>query len=181
MRKKELVLQETLQKTKEKLRVHRDCDPEIIKKKYESQINGITGELEGLRQARKDYLEKYGDEDSKRSVETLVLTKPASFGENAILHPDKRELASVVALCYVECLAVTKSQVKASWVTKSFRRKMEHRSHRIPPGVDLRKLIEAEKYWEQVRSEVISEIEYVGSANNPLLEPEDSAFRKQWY
>lgn len=181
MRKKELVLQETLQKTKEKLRVHRDCDPEIIKKKYESQINEITGELEGLRQARKDYLEKYGDEDSKRSVETLVLTKPASFGENAILHPDKRELASVVALCYVECLAVTKSQVKASWVTKSFRRKMEHRSHRIPPGVDLRKLIEAEKYWEQVRSEVISEIEYVGSANNPLLEPEDSAFRKQWY
>jgi len=190
-RKRELVLVENIARTKEKLRIHRDCDPARTLSKFNTIMRDNVAELEHLRNQRKEFLEKYGDDPRQgKAMETKILTKPSFFGENCILHPDKREASSAVAMCYVEVLAVTKSQIKPEWVTKAFRKKLQQREHAVPPGHELRKALLAHDEWSAMKDEYSKMIAYKnkegGKQGRRDLrrgedEVDDLRDRKEWY
>ena len=54
---------------------------------------------------------------------------------------------------YVEVLAVAKSQIAQSWVTKKFRKRLEKFSHAPPPVEDLHNMYKFKKFWEKVKKE----------------------------
>ena len=130
-----------------------------MEKTYQNKILENEALLEGFRMQRKAYLAEYGSIDIRQlAVKTTTLIKPSCFGENAILNPDKREPASVYAESYVEVLAVAKSQIAQSWVTKKFRKRSENFSHAPPSGEDLHKMFKFKKFWEKLKRKVPSQI-----------------------
>ena len=159
IKKQELIIQQNLEKTKQKKSLHRYLDPVEMEKTYQNKVSENQALLEGFREQRKAYLAEYGSIDIRQlAVKTTTLIKPACFGENAILNPDKREPASVYAESYVEVLAVAKSQIAQSWVTKKFRKRLENFSHAPPSGEDLHKMFKFKKFWEKVKKESTSQI-----------------------
>ena len=190
-RKRELVLVENIARMKEKLRVHRDYDPTGTISKFNKTMHNNLAELEHLRNQRKEFLEKYGDDPRQgEAMETKILTKPLFFGENCILHPDKREASSAVAMCYVEVLAVTKSQIKPEWITKTFRTKLQQREHTVPPGNELRKALLAHNEWNAMKDEYSKMIAYNSKEGGKQGrrdhrrgddEVDDLRDRKEWY
>ena len=146
IKKQELIIQQNLEKTKQKKSLHRYLDPVEMEKTYQNKISENQALLEGFREQRKAYLAEYGSIDIRQlTVKTTTLIKPSCFGENAILNPDKREPASVYAESYVEVLAVAKSQIAQSWVTKKFRKRLEKFSHAPPPVEDLHNMYKFKK------------------------------------
>ena len=159
IKKQELIIQQNLEKTKQKKSLHRYLDPVEMEKTYQNKVSENQALLEGFREQRKAYLAEYGSIDIRQlAVKTTTLIKPACFGENAILNPDKREPASVYAESYVEVLAVAKSQIAQSWVTKKFRKRLENFSHAPPPVEDLHNMYKFKKFWEKVKKESTSQI-----------------------
>ena len=159
IKKQELIIQEKLERIKEKKSLHRYMALNKMEETYQDEITTSENLLESLRDERKNYLAEYGSIDVKKlAVKTTTLIKPSVFGENAILAPDKREPASVIAGSYVEVLAVAKSQIAASWVTKAFRKRLSNFTNAPPNAEKLHKMYEFDQFWKRTRKDSVSQI-----------------------
>lgn len=159
IKKQELMVQEKLERVKEKKSLHRYMELNKMETVYQNEIKTNEDMLEQFRDQRKLYLAEYGSIDVKQlAVKTTTLIKPSVFGENSILNPDKREPASVIAGSHVEVLAVAKSQIAAAWITQKFLKRLRSFTNAPPPAETLHKMYAFDQFWKKTREESTAEI-----------------------